>query len=655
MNIHLDFETRSTVDIRKCGAWVYSLHPSTEVLCLAYALDDGEVKLITKDEIEKGIVYSFSFSPEDIFTAHNAAFEHHIWQNILVKRFGFPAIPARQWRCTAAKAAVLALPRALGNCAAALDLPYQKDMEGYKIMMKMCKPKKPTKKEKSFDELSGEFPLRWHESEEDFEILHKYCIGDVEVERSIDYEIRDLSKNEQEVWFLDQVINQRGIRIDMEAVSAALELVAQYAVECEAEVDELTDGYVDRVSRRQKVLTWIQTQGISLQDYTKETVNEALSGTLPPKVRRVLEIRRQLGKTSTAKYEAFTKATDDRGILCDTLLYHGASPGRWTGKLVQLHNPPRGTLKDTGACIDLMKRRDLEMFQMFYPEVMEAISSCIRGMLIAREGKEFFVSDFNAVEVRVLFWLANEVSGLTRYEKGQDLYVDMAMRIFETTDIDELKRFVGKQTVLGCGYGMGLNGERFQATCRQHGVTVSTKVAQTCPRMYRETYRAVPKFWKATEKAAIQAVLTGKTIRCGKIIWVVNKDFLYAKLPSGRCLAYHKPEIHEMALTHMGNLDHEYVRQTTWGGILVQNLCEGVARDIMVNGMFNVESAGYKVLLTVHDEVMSEREKRGRQKNLVVKGGNLEEYNKLLTSLPEWASGCPVKADGWKGNRYKKA
>ncbi len=639
MNIHLDFETRSEVDIRKSGAWVYATHPSTEVLCMAYAIDDGEVQIVSKEQLEnrEWVKPIIETTENPIYVAHYAMFEYYIWHNILVKRFGYPKIPQRQWRCTAAKAAAVALPRSLDGAAGALELDYRKDMEGKRVMLKMCKPRKPTKLNKD----------KWHESPEDFEKLESYCKDDVEVERALDNELRDLLPYEQKVWFLDQEINRRGINIDLDAVDSALELIEQYKSEKIAEVVKISDGFLDGVSRRQKVLTWAKGLGVDLPDFTKETVNEALSGEIPSKVRKVLEVRQELGKTSTAKYEAFKKATDKKGILCDTLVYHGASTGRWTGKNVQLHNPPRGTISDTDDCINLMKKNDLEVFRMFYPKVMEAISSCIRGMLTARDGCEFYVSDFNAIEVRVLFWLANEYAGLQRYKLNQDLYVDMAMRIFDRTDINDLQRFVGKQTVLGCGFGMGLNGERFVGTCRTHNVSVAIETAKRAVSTYRETYRAIPPYWKAIERAAIEAVLTKKPIKLGRIIWFVDGDFLYVKLPSGRCLAYHKPEIHEMSLTHMGinSKINSYERQVTWGGVLAENVVQATARDIMVAGMFNVEKADYKVLLTVHDEALSEK-KIGK--------GSVEEYNSLLLSTPEWAEGCPIAVSGWKGLRYKK-
>ncbi len=291
--IHLDFETRSESDIRKEGGWNYSKHPTTEALCLAYAIDDGEVELLTKEQIENGIM-PFPIS-DAVIVAHNVTFEYMIWHHILVERFGYPAIKKENWRCTAAMCSVMALPRSLDNASKALELPFEKDLVGKACMMRMCKPRKQTKNNKE----------KWHESKEDFEILHKYCKQDVEVERAIDNELPDLIPQEQKVFHLDQKINYRGINIDMDAVDSALDLVGQFTKQSEDKVKELTGGELSGLSRRQACLTWIKGEGVELPDFTKETVNEILNGELPTVVREVLKLRQQLSKTSIAKFKAF--------------------------------------------------------------------------------------------------------------------------------------------------------------------------------------------------------------------------------------------------------------------------------------------------------------------------------------------------------------
>ena len=535
MKIHLDFETRSELDIRKVGAWVYSCHPSTEVLCMAYAVDDGEVKLVTRQQIKEGMYDCFETADEKpLVVAHNAMFEYMIWHNIMRERYGYPEIPKERWRCTAAKASALALPRALEKCAMALGLPLKKDKEGYATMLKMCKPRKATKAEKE----NGIISVLWHESLEDFKKLHKYCVQDVEIERKIDNALRDLSTREQQIYQLNQKVNLRGIKIDTQAVDSALKMVELYTKQQEQKVMKLSDGFLDGLSRRQRVLTWIKGEGVDLPDFTKETVNEKLNGVLPEKVRKVLEIRQELGKTSIAKFKAFKECTDTDGFMRDTQIYHGAATGRETGQRAQLHNLPRVTFENIDKAIGLLKIGDLELLKTYNPNVLQTLSQCIRGMLIAREGHEFIGADWNAIEVRILFWFAGEVEGLRQYENDEDIYVDMATKIFNILKdkVTKMQRFVGKQTVLGCGYGMGLNGERFVVTCRKHNVTVPIEVAKRAVRTYRNTYRSVTSYWKVIERAVVDAIRTGKVVKVGVLNIFTHEDFLYIQLPSKRML-----------------------------------------------------------------------------------------------------------------------
>ncbi len=656
MRIHLDFETRSEVGIA-VGAWKYSIHPSTKILCMAYGVNKEPVLVLPHNEVDiMGDLFKDNIAnPNCLFVAHYAGFEYYIWHNILVKKFGAPPIPPRQWRCTAVKAASYALPRSLAGVGVALGLQVTKDMEGKKVMLQMCKPRKALKHEREEDELmGGNPPVRWHETEEQFQKLYSYCGDDVEVERLVDDELPDLDDYEQEVWFEDQVINRRGIRIDIEAVDSALNLIKQYVVRSNKKIEVITGGELSKVTSPLNVLRWAKEQGVFLPDFTKETVKEVLkNGGIPEHVKQVLEIRKQLGKTSTAKYKALKEGMDVEGILREILVYWGATTGRWTGKQFQPHNLPRGNVKDIKGCIDLMKENDLEMFEFIYPEVMEAVSSCIRGMVIPREGKDFIVSDYAAIETRFLFWYANEYKGLERYTRKQDLYLDMAMRIFEKTVINAEEKYIGKQGILLCGYGGG--GKRrpdgtdskFMETCKKHGVSITDDLSERAVDTYRDTYPAVVNSWYVTERKAIEAVFTKQPIRCLKVVWSYNQqmDFLFCILPSGRKLAYYKPRILAGKLSYMRNENFAYVRRTTWGGVLVQNIMEGVCRDILVNGLMTARDQGYPNAFHVHDELVSEVD---------IGFGSVEEFNKIITKPPEWAQGVPIVAHGWRGDRYEK-
>jgi DNA polymerase len=550
----------------------------------------------------------------------------------------------------------MALPRGLSNLGKALNLNIQKDMDGKATMMKMCKPRKPTKLEKQEDKLlGGTPPVRWHQSPEDFEILYSYCMDDVEVEREADKELPDLSVAELQVWREDQYLNRRGVQIDVDACTAALGLINQYTVEANQDVERLSNGELTKVTSPLNVLRWAKSKGVDLPNFQKETVAEALkNGKLPEDVRGILRIRTQLGKTSTAKYKALKTGVDSHGILKELLVYCGASKtGRFAGKHFQVQNLPRGTIKDTNRCIETMKMRDLDIFSFLYPDVMDAISSCLRGMIIPRHGKDFVVVDWNAIEPRLLFWFAGEEAGLSKYRNNEDIYVDMAIHIFETEVINDKKRYIGKQGILLCGYGGG--GKRrpdgsdakFQSTCKSHGVEISDALSEKAVDTYRSVYSLVVDAWGICEKKAIEAVYTKVPVRCLKVVYHYEQenDFLICTLPSGRRLAYQSPRIERGKLSVMREKDFSYVRTKVWGGVLIENIIQGMGRDILIYGMQNAAKAGYPSVFHAHDELITE----------VGKGfGSVKELEEIVEQTPPWCMDVPLKAEGWRGERYEK-
>lgn len=653
--IFLDFETRSRIDLKKTGVWKYAEDESTQVLCMAYQQDDGEVKLWTpalnsfvdtRDEF-------FSQFQNEIFVAHNAGFETAIYEEIMVGRHGFPAIRRDQWRCSAAKAAAHAIPRGLADATGALALDMQKDKEGRATMMKLAKPRKPTKNDKS----------EWHNDPADFERLYRYCMQDIRAEVSLYKRLPDLNLDEQKVWFLDQEINARGVAVDLETVEAAITLIEQYSAELTKELDVLTDSVVGSHDERDKMLSWFAMNGLELPNLQAGQVVDTLAVDIPPhvknpeKVRRVLEIRQQLAKTSTAKYYAIREAVCKDGRLRDLLMYHGASTGRWAGKGPQPQNLPRNTeIKDVDQCAQLIRRRNLEEFKLCYEDPMDALSMMLRAMFIASPGKILVGGDYAAIEVRVLFWLAGEEHGLEMFRKGEDLYKDLAQKIYHLRSISEVtkaQRELGKRGILGCGYGMGA--KKFKMTCKTHAnIEIEEMFSEQVIEIYRSNYRTVVNLWYSQEAAAIKAVKTGLCITSGKIKWKTHGGFLYCRLPSGRCLAYCHPKIEFVetpwgekreALTFMSvnSLTKKWERGSTYGGSIVENITQAVARDIMVNGMMNAKLMGFDVLLTVHDELITEFHAPAKSA--------LEE---AMVHLPKWAEGLPIKVETWSSGRYEK-
>lgn len=638
--IHLDFESRSEVDIWECGAWAYSVHPSTEILCMAYAIDDGPVQLVEYENI--------SLQPDDLINeikkgtlvaAYNALFEECMWQNILIKKYGYPRIPLKQWRCVMAKSLASAYPRSLKECALALNAPIQKDEAGKRVMMRMCKPK-----------LSG----GWNDDPADFQALYDYCVQDVETERCVDKMLPDLIPQEQTIWFLDQLINQRGIYVDKKAIERVLQFIEIQTKNLNDIVADVSEGKLDGVSRRMAVLNWCKTQGVDIKGYTKSDVRDTLSKDIPDAVRTVLDTKLQLGRTSTAKYRAMYESTDDTNKIRDLLIYHGATTGRWSGKLIQLQNLPKGDVKDTDQAIKILKKSSLEQFEMLYPDVMGTLSACIRGMIITSPGHDLIVADYNAIEARVLMWLAKEEYGLKQFSEGQDLYVKMAQLIYSSDTVSKDQRALGKAAVLGCGYSMGPT--KFHQTCTSWGIPISLDLAEKAVKTYREIYGAVRNSWYEQERAAIRAVTQGSTpVDCGRVRWQMDNNVLYCELPSKRRLSYPNPSLdyvetswgEKKVALHFYSVDskNKWSKGSTYGGKLVENITQAVARDLLAQAMLTLEQSGYRVTFSVHDEIVSE---------VPETFGSVAEFTKIMCKLPKWAAGLPIAAEGWRGKRYKK-
>lgn len=647
--IYIDFETRSEVDIKKSGAWVYSLHPSTEILCLAVKYRDNSDPAIVYTDIEK-MTRQTSLLWQAIeegakVEAHNAFFEKAIWHNIMVKRYGWPEIKPEQWRCSASVAAYHALPRSLGGAGKILGLSTIKDDEGKRVMLQLSKPR---------PRVGGFFEQQ--EYPEKFQTLYDYCKSDVEAEYAIANKLGQLPEKELKIWQLDQKINERGIHIDIEAVNKSLKILGEYSEKLEKELDILTEGKITTVGQRAKILEWCKERGEELPGLTKADVEQALKTVKDAKVKRVLEIRQALSKTSTAKYEAMKNSTAPDGRIRDVLMYHGASTGRWSGKLVQFQNLPRSSIKDMATAIKLIKQGSASSIEMLTDDVMGFMSSAIRGMVCAPQGKKLLVADFAAIEARVLGWLAGSEKMLNQFRNGEDLYKDMASNIYrvDVKDVTLEQRQLGKAAILGAGYGMGA--PKFYETCLSWGIKIHEDLAKTAINTYRQTYHHVRQLWYDQEKAAHTAVRTGNRVGCGKTIWSMQDDFLKCQLPSGRCLHYYKPELkmkqndwgESIELSYLAEKMGKAFRNGTYGGKLVENITQAVARDLMADAMLRIEDEGFNIVLSVHDELVAEVPQQTALQN------PLERFCDLMSITPDWATDCPVAAEGWEGINYKK-
>lgn len=625
---------------------------------MAYAVGDMEPMLWVPGDVVPGDVLEAAENGWEL-RAYNAAFERLIW-GIMVRDHGFPAVPLESWVCTQAEARAMALPTSKGmvTVAKVLNCDAQKDEDGHRLMLQMCKPRKPRKDE----DPDG---LYWFEDQGRLNRLYSYCLDDVRTERSVAGRLRRLSDYEREIYLLDQRINDRGVALDTELIAAAQDARADALADADAALYKLTEGAVRKVTDMQGLRSFLGIGSVA-EAAVKELL---LQDDLDPVHRQVLELRRDNGKSSVAKLDTMEKVLYLGGAH-GLLQYHGADTGRWAGRLVQPQNFPRPSFKNIDELIELVMARDYEGIKEHGP-VMDVLSSLLRSMLVPHPGHAFYCADFSAIEGWVVAWLAGQ-DGMTSYEQ-------MASAIFgipvEEIGEDSMERQVGKVAVLGCGYGMGVNKyidtvfdwtgidlhDEECAGCRgklrgnrvEHEGCIGSRAVGT----YRSVNEPIKNLWYDAEDAMAAAVRQRGRIThtaCGRVRFRVKGQFLWAVLPGGRPLCYPLPRLvntvtpwgaekEAVEISTTNSYTRKWERRTLYGGLIVENLTQATARDVMADAMLRVDAAGYPIVLTVHDEVLAESA-----------DGDLDEFQRLMSEMPEWADGLQLKVSGWEGRRYRK-
>jgi DNA polymerase bacteriophage-type len=663
--LNLDFETRSTVDLKKSGVYPYAEHPQTDALCAAFAIngDADDVHIWTPDNAYgHNDDLRHAVNEGAAVRAWNAAFERAIWREVMVKRYGFAAIEVERFYCTAADAAACALPRALDGTGRVLRLIEQKDSDGKKLMLKMAKPRNAAAMKKN----PGLAPV-WWDDEAMRERLEQYCAQDVRAEIAIANRIRQISTREREVYILDQKINDRGVLLDVQLAGAISDLAAEATDRANEGVREISGGTVEGITKRADIVAFLNSLGIETESIDKQAVTALLGqDDLHPSARALLELRREAGKTSVKKVAAMFACASRDARMRGAILYHGAGTGRFAGRLYQPQNLPSRT-KLNGfkpeKWIEIVVGRAYDTLDVMYP-VLEALAMMLRSCLVAAEGKTFIGADFNAIEARVLAWLAGEEWILDAFRNGTDLYRIMAADIYglpvEQIGKPSPERDMGKRAILGCGFQMG--GPKFVGTClREAGVVISEIFGKEVVTKYRDKNTNIVDFWHELEECAIEAVrYPGRKVYAanGKLIFVKRGDFLNIILPSRqRALAYFRPTVRDR-MTPWGavkpcvsfwgeNSKRQWVQTDLYGGLICENVTQATARDFMVDAMLRLEAAGYPIVLTVHDEILAE----------VDDGfGSVEDFERIMCDLPPgyWGEGCPLSAEGWTGKRFRK-
>ncbi len=635
MTVSIDFETRSAVDLRKTGVYKYASDPSTDIWCMAYKApwsDDVQVWL-PGDEMDVSL--------EDwiveggLLSAWNANFERTIWNEIMVGRYQWPRTGIKQWRCTMAQASAMGLPRALGQAASVLGVEEQKDKAGAALMLRMARPRK----------VNADGSYTWWNTKDKIDTLVAYCIQDVKTELSVAATLNDMPDSERRLYQLDQRINDRGVKVDLDLIERVSKLANSASENIDAEIKRLTNGQVKAATNAMDLTAWLRGYGLKVNSVDKQTVTRMLGmEKLHPIIKQVLRLRQDGAKSSTAKYEAMVNAANADDRMRGLLMYHGAATGRWSGRLVQPQNFPRPQKKQAELDEIIAKLKADEDVSEYGAGTVLA-SDLLRSMLIADDGHRLMFADYSAIEARVLAWIAGQTDLVETFRNGGDVYKEMASAIYNVNveSVTDGQRQVGKMAILGCGYGMG--GKRFAEQCATMGINVDEDEAKRIVSVYREKNNRIAQYWRDSENDFVEMVKGAGRVGSVEL-----------PLPSGRSLTYHNPRIIQREtpwgamrdtaqVDTLNSVTRQWVSQIIWGGLLTENVVQATARDLMATAMMALELKGYNVILSVHDEIICE---------VTDDFGSLEEMIEIMTRCPSWADGCPVNAEGKEGKRYRK-
>lgn len=651
----LDFETRSAVNLKQCGAYRYAKDPSTSILCLAWGPAGSIPEVWLPGETIPGDLEAAAHDQAVVFHAHNAVFERLIWNHVLRREVPhLPALGPARFDCTMARGAAAGWPLKLEVMGAAMGLPpeHQKDPAGNRLIQALTVSVRKTKKG------LVQVPLR-HDL---LPALYDYCAQDHVAESAALARLPPLDARERRVWLLDQAINDRGVRIDVESARAIKTMVDGLRGEENEFVAGLTGGEVTKVSQAARLLTWVNgvMPSLGLPNMRKETVEAALlrEDLLMP-VREALMSRIDAGGSAVKKIESMLNAADPDDHRARGLLqYHAANTGRWGGRLVQPQNFPRPVVTDTDGKTPLVV--DPEHFRpgrpglirMLYGSPFLAASDALRPLFVSAPGRKFVRGDLAAIEARIVLWLAGHDDAMEVFRSGACLYCETATALYGFKIIKgthKTERQVGKIIVLGCGYQMGPS--RYQEHAASNGVFVDLLTAEQHVGTYRTRWWRVPEMWKAFERAVWAACARGGIHSAHGCDFVVNNSALVCRLPSGRLLRWQHPSIEvdddgNRSLTVLKADKGGVIRRQLYGGLITERVTQALARDVLVEAMFRAEAENLPVVLTVHDELVTEP-----VDNALYSAKMLEQ---IMSETPAFLAGCPLAAECEEGYRYGK-
>lgn len=653
--LHIDIETYSSIDIRKAGAYRYCRSVDFEIMLVAYAFGEEEIRIVdlVAGEQLPEVFTTALLDPTVKKTAHNAVFERQCFEQIGYKT------PPEVWECTAIKSAYCGLPLSLGQVSGALKLEEKGKLATGKALIKyFCVPCKPTK---TNGQRHRNYPQHNPEKWEEFKA---YCINDVEAEREIDKRLvrYKIPKFEIANYYLDQKINDRGVLLDLSMAENATKINTIYTEELKAKAKELTG--LENPNSVAQLKRWLSdATGKQITSLAKNELANLIQEVESDTIKEVLRLRQKLSKSSTKKYLAMLECACDDDRARGLFQFYGASrTGRWAGRLIQLQNLPQNKIKDLEAARSLVAAGNYDDMAMTYGDISGILSQLIRTALIARKGHTFAVADFSAIEARVIAWLAGEQWRIDVFNSHGMIYEASASMMFGLPIEQCMKvekggkegiRAKGKVAELALGYQGSVGALKTMGGERMGLSEWEMKAIVT---RWRKANPKVVELWKEVNSNAKRALKTRKKIvsKDGKLAFHYNGQVLRIRLPSGRCLFYFEPRLGEnkfgseaIKYRGMSQTTRQWTFIDTYGGKLVENIVQAIARDLLAFSMRNLDAKDYFIAMHVHDEAACEVPLIGQEESL-------KEMCSIMGEAPEWAKGLPLDADGYLTPFYKK-
>lgn len=636
--LSIDIETFSDVPI-ECGVHAYCNSQNFDILLFAYAIDTQPVQIIDLmvDTLPKWLISALT-DKNYIKCAFNVAFEFNC-----LSRYLNLELDITQWSDTMVQALEFGLPSSLEKCAEVLGLEHQKDKRGKALIKKFSVPDKNGTRVYPESDLLG--------IDEDWETFKEYCKQDVEVERAIRKAIPLMFRSEFKLWCIDQRINNRGVRLDVNFCNNVISIYDRYSEECLERMRDLT-GLENPKSPKQ-VIDWLSTKGIYTDKLDKATVLDLLKMNIPEDVKEVLQLRREISKTSIKKYYTMIDSKSQNNRLRGVLQFYGTRTGRWAGRIIQPQNLPQNHITDLDLARNLVAKGDYDSFYSCY-DVAQTLSELIRTALIPSDGCRFIVSDFSAIEARVIAWVSGEQWRLDVFNQNGDIYCASASQMFKVPvvkhGINGHLRQKGKIAELALGYGGSVGALTSMGALK---MGIKEEELQPLVDQWRESNPHITKLWKDIENATIRVIKGGRAETINGLITIYRDlDNLYIRLPNERRLTYRNPQLinnrfGSLAIGYMGlnQTTKKWEVVETFGGKLVENIIQAIARDCLAENIIKLERLGFKIVFHVHDEVIID---------CPIGVSSAEEIAKIMGEPISWAKGLPLKAEAYECNYYKK-